>query len=297
MTNPEMAYASASAPQPNWQTTDATLFLQYELAEAIDSGIQPWVRPWERNAHTNGHGRAYLPVAQLWLSLGNPEESRWFTLAAATLCGARPKPNARPTWVQGVFPGAGGPGDGRISCKTHWIYNRSQLEGGKLSKPRKAKQVKVVTPPLDETRLLAWLQALGVAVREGERRAYYQPSMDAITLPPKQAFASEHCYYATLLHEVAHWTGEGGRCNRTHDYATDHGRALEEMVAEFTACQLARRFGVTGTQQSHNSYLRHWSMHLRCGVPFLDQVAREVLAALRWLDQRSGTAAQGQADP
>lgn len=267
-------------------TDDDTLQLQVQLADAIDRGSKPWEIPWVRNPHTNAYSRPYQGLAQLWLSLGSPEESRWFTLEAAQLCGARPMDHAQPTWVQGVFP-SGGDSKGRLASKTHWVFNRSQLHGGKLSKPRKAKSIQKVTVPLDEVGLLAWLKALGVVLKEGERRAYFRPSMDAITLPPRVAFPSSHDYFATLLHELAHWTGASGRCNRTHDYRDDEGRAREEMVAEFTASQLVQRFGVSGTQQSHDAYLKHWSQHLRSGVPFLEQVAREVVAALRWLDEQS----------
>ena len=64
-------------------------------------------------------------------------------------------------------------------------------------------------------------------------RAYYNITEDHVVLPPFEVFQSAMSYYATLGHEMTHWTGA------SIDLARDFGsrerldaRAFEELVAE-----------------------------------------------------------------
>ena len=45
--------------------------------------------------------------------------------------------------------------------------------------------------------------------------AGYIPSKDYITLPPAAAFKRMESYYATILHELGHWSGDETRRERS----------------------------------------------------------------------------------
>jgi antirestriction protein ArdC len=60
----------------------------------------------------------------------------------------------------------------------------------------------------------AFLEALRADVRHGGDRACYLPSLDCIMLPPFAAFSGPEHYYATSLHEHAHWSARPGRLDR-----------------------------------------------------------------------------------
>ena len=54
----------------------------------------------------------------------------------------------------------------------------------------------------------------GAKVRHGGNTASYYLDTDVIHMPPAQEFESPEHYYATLLHELYHWTGHELRLNR-----------------------------------------------------------------------------------
>lgn len=44
--------------------------------------------------------------------------------------------------------------------------------------------------------------------------AYYCAGDDAVQMPPFESFRDAESYYATLAHEVTHWTKHGKRLDR-----------------------------------------------------------------------------------
>jgi antirestriction protein ArdC len=98
----------------------------------------------------------------------------------------------------------------------------------------------------------------GAILQFGGDRAYYSPSQDFIAMPHKTQFNSEASYYATLLHELAHWSGHKSRLDR--DLSGRFGNeayAAEELIAELSAAFLCARFSITG-ELRHSSYIASW---------------------------------------
>ena len=58
------------------------------------------------------------------------------------------------------------------------------------------------------------LNNLNIQITHFGDRAYYSSMNDVITIPKKQRFNSENDYYATLFHEIIHWTGGEKRLGR-----------------------------------------------------------------------------------
>lgn len=98
----------------------------------------------------------------------------------------------------------------------------------------------------------------GVQLQFGGDRAYYSPSQDYVAMPHKLQFNSEASYYATLLHELAHWSGHKSRLDR--DLSGRFGNeayAAEELIAELSAAFLCARFNIAG-ELRHSSYIASW---------------------------------------
>jgi antirestriction protein ArdC len=109
---------------------------------------------------------------------------------------------------------------------------------------------------------IACIEALtvksGAKLQFGGDRAYYSPSQDYIAMPHKTQFTSEASYYATLLHELAHWSGHKSRLDR--DLSGRFGNeayAAEELIAELSAAFLCARYSITG-ELRHSSYIASW---------------------------------------
>ena len=67
-------------------------------------------------------------------------------------------------------------------------------------------------------------------------------------------------YYATLLHELTHWTGHESRLDR--DLSGRFGNeayAMEELVAELGAAFLCADLSITNTPRpDHAAYIANW---------------------------------------
>ena len=95
--------------------------------------------------------------------------------------------------------------------------------------------------------------------------AAYSPSEDLIIMPKIEQFNNsvgyDHGkahYWATLWHEVVHWTGHKNRLNRTlTGRFGDPDYAFEELIAELGTTFLCASMGIKGELQ-HASYIKSW---------------------------------------
>jgi antirestriction protein ArdC len=100
-------------------------------------------------------------------------------------------------------------------------------------------------------------------IRHGGNSAYYKPSEDYINMPVKSDFHHEAAYYATLLHELTHWSGSSHRLDRTYGKRFgDTAYAFEELIAELGAAFLCEKFAVKGDLR-HEGYIQSWLKALK----------------------------------
>ena len=106
----------------------------------------------------------------------------------------------------------------------------------------------------------ALLTRHSVDVRFGGNDAFYDHHYDFIGMPEKAVDthnAGEAYYYATLLHELTHWTGHPTRLNRPGIAAAESPKlAVEELIAEIGSAFLCAEFGI-------RNHLRHEGLVLR----------------------------------
>ena len=111
-----------------------------------------------------------------------------------------------------------------------------------------------------------FVSATGAQIEHGGERAFYRPSTDQIQMPEEGLFCDTQTmsrtegYYATLLHELTHWTGAKHRLAR--EFGKRFGSrayCAEELVAEIASAFLSVELGVTqDTRADHAQYLAQW---------------------------------------
>ena len=111
-------------------------------------------------------------------------------------------------------------------------------------------------------------------------------------MPPFPAFADPVDYYATLTHEVTHWTGHAGRCAR--DLAGRFGDNAEELVAELGAAFLCADLELASQPRpDHAANVQSWLTVLRSDKRAIFTAAAKAQAAVDWM--HAGQATHGQA--
>ena len=102
-------------------------------------------------------------------------------------------------------------------------------------------------------------------------------------MPERSAFVGTpissptESYYATLLHELTHWTGAPHRLNRTvGQQFGDEAYAAEELVAELGAAFLCADLGIANEPRAdHAAYAANWLKILADDRKAIFNAARE----------------------
>ncbi len=103
--------------------------------------------------------------------------------------------------------------------------------------------------------------ATRATIQHGGNQAYYRPSQDIVQMPEFPTFRDRESYYATLAHEMTHWTRHPSRLDRDlgRKRFADAGYAMEELVAEIGAAFLCADLGITPeTREDHAAYIASW---------------------------------------
>jgi antirestriction protein ArdC len=91
--------------------------------------------------------------------------------------------------------------------------------------------------------------------------AYYAGGSDHVQMPQFETFRDAESYYATLAHELTHWTKHRTRLDRDFGRKKwgDEGYAIEELVAELGAAFLCADLGLAAEPRAdHASYIANW---------------------------------------
>jgi antirestriction protein ArdC len=266
-------YTSTRAPREDVYTK-----VTNKIIAALEQGVRPWVKPWSAE-HTAGritrplrhNGQAYrgINVLMLW---GDAVEKGfvspfWLTYKQAMEMKANVRKGEHGSTVVYAdrFTKAGTDGKGQEVeeeipfLKAYTVFNAEQVEG--LPEHFYAQPANPL--PLSEriASADAFVAAAKAELRHGGNMAYYAPGPDRIQLPAFEAFRDAESYYATLLHELTHWTRHKSRLDRDFGRKSfgDPGYAREELVAELGAAFLCADLGIAADpREDHAAYLGHW---------------------------------------
>lgn len=168
--------------------------------------------------------------------------------------------------------------------KQYVVFNASQIEGlpeGFYQLP----EPKTVNPEQRDEALDRFFKHTRAEIIMGSKAAY-SISTDRIEMPPFECFHTAAGYYATLAHELTHWTRHPLRLNREFNRKKwgDEGYAKEELVAELGACFLGADLGFTPKDKGdHAAYIQSWLTVLKNDKRFIFQAASFAQRAVEYV--------------
>lgn len=154
----------------------------------------------------------------------------------------------------------------RRMARASYVFNAAQVDGFELPP-----QPEPLGPVARLESADRFVTATGARVEHGGDRAFYRPATDHIQMPDEGLFTGTATmdrtegYYATLVHELVHWSGAKHRLNREMGKRFgDQAYAAEELVAEIGAAFLCAELGITqDVRPDHAHYLAGWLKMLK----------------------------------
>ena len=285
-----------------------------QIITALEAGTKPWTQPWQpshaagavsRPLRFNGEAYSGINVLTLWASAMERHLAApiWMTFKQAIELGGhvRKGETGSPVVYANTLkrtetdPATGQDEERAIPfLKAYTVFNVEQIEG--LPAHYYALATGVSNPDQRIASAETFFQATGAEIHHGGSRACYIPSLDRIHMPAFEAFRDAESYYATLAHEMTHWTRHDSRLARDfgRERYGDAGYAQEELVAELGAAFLCADLQITLSERDdHASYIASWlkvlkndnkavftaAAHAQRAVDFLHVKQAEKLAA------------------
>ncbi len=174
--------------------------------------------------------------------------------------------------------------------RAYTVFNTDQIDGLPAPTPAQPSAIAESVSTRIE-RADTFIAATGAAIVHKGNRACYIPSADRIEMPlygqfidTRTASAAEG-YYATVLHELIHWTSPPHRCDRDLGKRFgDHAYAREELVAEIGAAFLCADLSIAlEPRPDHAAYLANWLTVLKSDKRAIFTAAALAQKAVDWL--------------
>jgi len=230
----------------------------------LESGNLPrWVKDWSAGAGTDCNvisKKPYNGINTIILGMSGFASPYWGTYKQWLSIGAQVSKGSKGTHIIYYSPvekgtkitEAGEVKEYSYILKSYTVFNADQVTGWEAPAMPAPKCFN------DVASIEALTAKSGAIIKFGGDRAFYAPESDYIGMPEKLQFNSEASYYATLLHELAHWSGHKSRLDR--DLSGRFGNeayAAEELIAELSAAFLCARYSIAG-ELRHSSYIASW---------------------------------------
>ena len=233
--------------KPTGSTLSPAARITQEIIARLEAGTKPWVQPWRgvpvsRPLRACGIPYRGMNVFWLWMvaDMCGYASPYWMTYNQAKALGAQVRKGEKSTiaiFYKSYTKEVEAPDTGektdevRRVLKAYPVFNADQVDG-LPERYHPAATLELVEPEGREAELDAFFAAIPVNLRHQGNEAYYEPTADRVTMPPASLFAGFDHYYATLAHELSHWTGHPSRLAR--DLKNRFGTAAyaaEELVA------------------------------------------------------------------
>jgi len=281
------------------------------VIELLERGVKPWARPWSAGEgcpvplRHNGQGYRGINVLILWAEALDAGYTApyWMTYRQGQELGGQVRRGEHS--VQVVYYGTAikdeqreERGDGQEDqrkvfrfLRTFNVFNAEQFDGlpeRYRAKPAQRGPVAERRPQLD-----SFIRNTCADIRHGGGRAFYRMADDFIQVPDYAAFVDPEKYYATVAHELTHWTRHPSRLNRDMGRKSwgDEGYAAEELVAELGAAFLGAELGLRPDHiEDHAAYLAGWLKVLKNDKRFIFIAAAKAQEAADYLLRREASA-------
>ena len=247
-----------------------------QIVEAIEAGTGSWEMPWHKsdgslempvNIESNRPYRGVNTISLWSEAMAKGYQSNlWGTYRQWSEKGTQVRKGEKSSLV--VFwkfcdaaeetetaPDENGEREHRrILARGYPVFNASQVDGFDIP-PRVERPKRERIDVAEE-----FFAHTGADIRTGGNRAFYHPSLDYVQMPPYEAFVDPLSYYATLAHEITHWTGSASRLERdlTGRFGSE-SYAAEELIAELGAAFLSAILGLAHEpREDHACYIASW---------------------------------------
>lgn len=253
-----------------------------KVIEGLRAGTAPWQIPWDSEGipfllpYNLQSGKRYKGINAISLLMAGREDPRWMTYKQAEEGGMQVRKGEKSMLIQFVkttdertrrdasgkvmHDELGKPIKESVTLphaiiRNAYVFNAAQIEGmPKLEREKPGASWEL------NGRAEKLISSSGAEIHhQYTSRTFYDPKTDSITLPYKDWFSQHHKYYATLLHELGHWTGHPDRLNR--DMGAGFGDLLyarEELRAEIASMIIGQELGIGHDPAQHFAYVESW---------------------------------------
>lgn len=244
----------------------------------LEKGELTWIKPWSggnmdgkiiRPLRHNGVPYSGINILMLWAAAVEAGFSSpfWMTYRQAQELGGHVRKGEKSSLVvyantiTRTEEGKDGTEEERTIpfMKGYTVFNAAQIEG--LPERYAVMPEAAIDPQQRIAHADAFFAATGADIRHGGNSAHYSGGTDHVQMPLFEAFRSPEAYYATLAHELTHWTKHPKRLDRDFGRKRwgDEGYAREELVAELGAAFLCADLALTPEPGAdHAAYIQSW---------------------------------------
>jgi putative DNA primase/helicase len=248
------------------------------LIEQLKAGAAPWQRRCEPGSSylpfNPTNGTRYKGINLILLMGKGHDDPRWMTYKQAQGEGYQVRKGEKATQIQywkfeirrQLKRPEGSPvlDDRGMPCieviplrRPHvfmaYVFNAAQIDGLlPYQRPEYA------WDPIQEAERIVRVSQADIA-HDSLSDPYYDLLTDSIHLPGRERFPSAANYYATVLHELGHWTGHHSRLNRDlKNLYGSPGYAREELRAEIASLIIGSEIGIGYGPDQHAAYVASW---------------------------------------
>ncbi|WP_372837479.1 ArdC family protein [Phaeovulum sp.] len=260
-------------------TSDIYQRVTDQIVVELEKGVCPWLKPWSaehaagritRPLRSNGIAYRGINVLMLWASAVEKGFAAplWLTYKQAQELGGQVRKGEKGSpvvYANTVTRSEKDESTGEETerdipfMKGYTVFNAEQVEG--LPAHFYALQEPVLDPVARIEPAERFFASVGAQITHGGDRACYSVALDRVQMPPFEAFRDAESYYATLAHELTHWTRHPSRLDRDFGRKRwgDEGYAMEELVAELGAAFVCADLALTPELRAdHAAYIASW---------------------------------------
>lgn len=186
------------------------------MIEQMEQGQIPWQQPWVSNSGAVSHstGKPYSLLNQMLLGAAG----EYITFKQVQAEGGRVRKGEKSHMVVfWKFMKAKDEETGEEKeipiLRYYNVFHIDQCEGITAKHMRRPPDG-AKADQAAESIISTYCQKSGVKIHHEGGQAYYRPSTDSITLPPRENFFSTAEYYSTAFHEMVHSAGHMDRLAR-----------------------------------------------------------------------------------
>jgi antirestriction protein ArdC len=277
------------------------------IISELEAGTMPWRQQFKAsrsktglpyNAVSGASYRGFNVVALLMT--GKPIDGGWLTYKQAIACGGHVRKGERSTvifYYKKLQKKKEKPADKDeffLMAKSYLVFHLSQCDE---IDPKKLHQFPAAdAAPVDhkarnaEAENVAAATSANIEYTAKVSIPHYNLLADKVVMPLFEQYNSADAYYSTLFHELSHWTAKRLRRDIWNKFGSEK-YAIEELVAELSACFILPQFGLNNEKNSA-SYFASWIKVLKESPAVLTRVASEAAKACAFINAFSSDASE-----